>query len=66
MKIAAAVDLLLALIGQLESISSKIAAAKAAGREELTEEEWQLILEENDLARDALADAIARAAAEGR
>lgn len=60
-----ALDLLLALLNRAGEISSIIKRAKTEGRE-LTLEELDTVVEQNDAARADLADAIARAKAEGR
>jgi hypothetical protein len=62
---AAGIGLLLQLIEQAARVSSVIRQAQAEGRD-VTSEELARIIVENDAARMALIDAIARARAEGR
>lgn len=66
MKSAAAIDLLLALMQNAARISSLITQARLEGREELTPDELQSIILDNDGARALLVDAIARARGDGR
>lgn len=62
---AAGIGLLLQLIEQAARVSAVIRQAQAENRE-LTSAELAALAAENDVARAALVDAIARAKAEGR
>jgi hypothetical protein len=66
MNALAAIDVVLALISRATAISAMIGKAQAEGRTELSTEEWDQVISENDAAREALAAAIAKAKAEGR
>lgn len=66
MPVAAAVDLLVALLQNAQSISQLIQAAQAAGQTELTAEQWATITGNDDSAEAALAAAIIAAKAAGK
>lgn len=66
MPVAAAVDLLVALLQNAQSISQLIQAAQAAGQTELTAEQWATITGNDDSAEAALAAAIITAKAAGK
>jgi len=66
MTVSAALDLLLNLTLQVGRITVMIRAAKAEGRDTLSEAELDELLAEDDQARQNLQDAIERARAEGR
>jgi hypothetical protein len=55
MNVDAAIALLLALLDNVQRISTVIAAAKADGRKDLTSGEWADIIAADDAARAALA-----------
>lgn len=61
-----ALELAIQLLTHSQQISALIANAQAAGRTELTDEEWQQVLGGADEAESALTAAIAKAKAEGR
>ena len=58
MTVQLAISLLLALIDRAAAISQIIAAAQAAGRTDLTPDEWNTILSADDRARTSLINAI--------
>lgn len=60
MKVDLAITLLLTLAQNAGKISGLIQQAQSEGRD-ITEEEWASILSDNDLARKALVEAIAKA-----
>lgn len=55
------IDLLLALTQRMAALSSIIQAARAEGREKLTDAEWKVILAADDQADARLAGLIAKA-----
>ena len=57
--VALALDLLISLLNQSQQISGIIAKAQAAGRTELTPDEWLTIIKSDDAARQKLIEAIA-------
>jgi hypothetical protein len=61
MTVQLAISLLLALIDRAAAISSIIATAQAAGRTDLTPDEWNTILSADDRARTSLINAILQA-----
>jgi len=66
MKLEHALDLAIALMARASQVSTMIREAQAAGRTELSADEWQQILAADDIARAELTAAIDRAKAEGR
>lgn len=64
--IAMAADFVLNSFIKLAESSARIQAARAAGRDRLTVEEWQEILATNDAFRATAQEAVDRAIAEGR
>lgn len=66
MKIAAAIDLLLALITQAQRVSAIIGKARAEGRDTLDDQDLLLLERANDEARVDLERAIDQARTEGR
>lgn len=66
MGIDAAMALLLALLNNSAQISAMIQKARGEGRDELTAEEWGLILSHDETARAAQVAALEKAKAEGR
>ncbi len=66
MNILAAIDLLLALADRVGRVSEMIKAARAEGRDDLTDEELVALQLEDDAARVDFANAIEQARAEGR
>lgn len=59
MKVATAIDLVVALLMQAQKISQIAAQAQSEGRE-ISSEEWAKIISDDDVARQALVDAIKR------
>lgn len=57
----AAIDLVLALIAQANTISTAIQAAKAAGQTSLSADQWSAIVASDNTARTALVNALAAA-----
>ena len=66
MTVTQAIDLLLALITQMQRVSNMISTARAEGRDSLTAAELDEIAGANDEARAKLDAAIGQAEAEGR
>lgn len=66
MPIAAAVDLLVALISNAQQISQLIQTAQASGQTNLTAAQWETITGSDDSAESQLAAAIAAAKAAGK
>lgn len=65
MNILTAIDFLLSALTRAVAISDKIKTAQAEGRD-ISSEELQGLLDSDALAREALAEAIAAAKADGR
>ena len=63
--ILSAIDLITGLVGRVQAISALISKAQAEGRD-ITTEELESLVKEDDTARAALVEAIAKAKAEGR
>lgn len=63
MKVTAAISLALQLLESAARVSAAVRAAQARGADELSVDEWREILTDNDTARTALIDAIARKSA---
>ena len=59
-----ALDVVLALLSRAAEISTMIQSLNAQGRTTFTAEEWALVQGPNDVARQRLADEIARREAE--
>lgn len=66
MGLDAAIALLLALINQSGAISAAITKARAEGRDALTADEWQAIMDRDETAKLAQQAALAKAQSEGR
>ena len=66
MNIDLAITLLIALANNAGRISAAITQAQAEGRTELTDEEWQSIVADDEAARILQEAALAKARAEGR
>lgn len=66
MKLEQALDLAIALMARASQVSTMIREAQAAGRTELSADEWQQILAAADIARAELTAAIERAKVQGR
>lgn len=66
MGVDVAISLVLALIDRSAQISALIQKAQAAGRTDLTTEEWKAIADADDQARSELDAAIVKAKSEGR
>lgn len=64
--ITVAADFVLNSLIKLAESSARIQAARAAGRDHLTTEEWADVIGENDAVRAAAQAAVQRAEAEGR
>jgi hypothetical protein len=58
MTINLALELLISLLAQSQEISQLIAKARAAGSEELTKEDWDVILLRSNAARQKLVEAL--------
>ena len=61
--VALALEVVLSLLSRASEISELIRAVNASGRTELTPEEWAVITNKNDEARQRLVEAIAAAKA---
>jgi len=66
MSVDLAITLLLSLMSHASEISSLIAKARAEGRDTLSKDEWDQILNSADASEAVLAEAIERAKQEGR
>lgn len=66
MNVDLAVSLLLALMNNAGKISALITKAQAEGRTDLSEDEWDSIINSDEAAKLKQMEALARAEAEGR
>lgn len=66
MGVNAAITLLIALLNNAAQISALLQKAQSEGRDSLTTDEWDSITRSDDIAREQLVAAIAKAKEEGR